>query len=92
MSVLKFQLIESKRIKNHCKVTITCSADIQDQIMELAKEAYEVELLQSGTIEANIYLCTIKFTLTDPEKITKLRTGIMAAFMKNSKPANFNEN
>jgi len=82
MAMLNIQIVESIKVPGKTKITFSCTLDIKETIVTGVKEAFEIEMLQSGTITHDGEVCIIKFKMHDAEKLARLKKGVFAALLK----------
>jgi len=81
MATVKFNLKEVEG-ENSCEVTIKMTHDVAEDIFEIINSIYWVEITSTGSASFNSKYHIAKFTLTDKDKIIKLKNGIHNTYLK----------
>jgi len=84
MSDLRIVFSERHKGIKHSRVTIFCSPDIAETVQNDLMEKYGLDMLVGGRSTEDPQKAIVKFTLTDPAMILKLRNGIFGALVKPS--------
>jgi len=75
MANLNIKITESKKsLKTF--IQFSCSVDIQEDILKTAREVYEIEIIQTGTIKTKKGMLYINFEMNDAEKVLRLKTAM----------------
>jgi hypothetical protein len=82
MALLNIKITESKKVPGNAKIRFACTEDIKHSIITGVNDAFEIEMLKSGTISQDGEMCIIKFKMQDGEKLTRLKQGVFAALLK----------
>lgn len=84
MSDLRIVFSERRNGIKHSRVTIFCSHDIAETVQDDLMEKFGLDMLVGGRSEEDPQKAIVKFTLTDPAKILKLRESIFGTLVKPS--------